>query len=759
MLNLVHPDRQPVRNSNFLRYVGYNDKAEAGRMLSKLYTDAAADGICITSAIPNPSQNELSKLMTAVNFNRTSVNADEVLEDMLTLSQRGFVKLDNYSKGLQPKDAANTVYSVIRDAAARSVSQSAFKNTYVKLVCWLARYSEKPVNSVLYINDDVSKYDVYYLYLLSRLGLKVTMFSFADNGAYAEADPSGVFSETTTGSLNDKFELKFSRLDPKSLELIKKMYEEFTPRTTKNVQYITTSADKLPEDIIESHFQRISSRGNHFNKSELTPVYSAAMIGYNEKDIYTNILYEMKNNLSKSDKLMIFVSNGFKNPDNDQVKLFSDIPRDGSLDVESMIDMLALKIEIKNKPERTPIVRYAFIEEMKLMNASSPETVFVHGVKLISWLMLCVSSDAYRMSSEIPVIFYYGSITLTELMFLHFASRAGMDVVYINPDKSCYDMISNANAGHNMQIFELPNSMAVEPFPTKPVKAKIATVAYNAERELDTMLYSDSVFFRDFQFSKLTSMTLKTTYEEIDILWHQEAKYRSGFRADNDRVIIPNIFAKISGVPDGNANKYWDDVRSKLSPNTIITTKAPTVRQLTNATLAPYRPFYNGTTVDIRKLKASPMNRYGFLSDDLQYLIFEKIQEVIDSGYLKVDPQILVPLVMYVGTNFDRSLLRLLQLYDFTKAIPKFIIIDNIEDTFSEVECTQLLLINSLGFDILIYTPTGYRNLESYIDMRAFESYTMNDFKYDLRIPKFKLPDAASAKGGGLFNKFKKKGR
>ena len=272
MLNLVHPDRQPVRNSNFQRYVGYDDKTEMSRMLSKLYTDAAAGGVCITSPIPNPSQNELSKLMTAVNFNRTSVNSDEVLEDMLTLSQRGMVKLDNYIKGLQPKDAADTVYAVIRDAAARSVSQSAFKNTYVKLICWLARYSEKPVNSVLYINDEVSKYDIYYLYLLSRLGLKVTMFSFSDNGAYAEADPSGVFSETTAGNLHEKFELKFSKLDPKNLELIKKMYETFTPQVTRNVQNITTSVDKLPEDIIESHFQRISSRGNHFNKSELTPV-------------------------------------------------------------------------------------------------------------------------------------------------------------------------------------------------------------------------------------------------------------------------------------------------------------------------------------------------------------------------------------------------------------------------------------------------------------------------------------------------------
>ena len=94
--------------------------------------------------------------------------------------------------------------------------------------------------------------------------------------------------------------------------------------------------------------------------------------------------------------------------------------------------------------------------------------------------------------------------------------------------------------------------MAVQPFPQKLVKAKVATVAYSAERELDTMLYGDNTIFRAFQFSDMQSMTLKTTYEEIDILWHQDVKYRSGFEIRDNKVIVPNIFAKISGVKDGN---------------------------------------------------------------------------------------------------------------------------------------------------------------------------------------------------------------
>ena len=114
-----------------------------------------------------------------------------------------------------------------------------------------------------------------------------------------------------------------------------------------------------------------------------------------------------------------------------------------------------------------------------------------------------------------------------------------------------------------------------------------------------------------------------------------------------------------------------------------------------------------------------------------------------------------------MGLNLDKEILRILQKFDFTKDIPKFIVVDTIEDTFSKVECIQLVLLNLLGFDILIYTPTGYKDLETYISPNAFETYTMNEFKYNTRIPRFKLPSTVPEpnNNGGFINKLFKKGR
>lgn len=310
-----------------------------------------------------------------------------------------------------------------------------------------------------------------------------------------------------------------------------------------------------------------------------------------------------------------------------------------------------------------------------------------------------------------------------------------------------------------MQIFELTCSKPVTPYPDKAVKAKLATVAYNASKELNNILYNNNTFFRDFQFSDMQSLTLKTTYDEIDVLWHQPSKYRTGFEVNGDKVTIPNIFAKISGVKDGNLNAYWDNVRWKLSPDTRMIMKTPSLKRNIEH-LDIFKPYYNGEQILIDQLKSSNLNKYSYLSDSLQLLIFNKLQEAVDSGFLKLDPNELVPMVLYVGTNIEREILRLLQQYDFTKDIPKLIIIDVIEDTFSKVECIQLVLYNLLGFDIIVYTPTGYRNIETFVSEAAFETHVMNEFKYNVHVPKFKRPDSIpKPKDDGLFGKLFKKGR
>ncbi len=535
------------------------------------------------------------------------------------------------------------------------------------------------------------------------------------------------------------------------------IFEGFSTENKRLVQNITTSAQTLNKDIFESHTERLASRGGHFTADQLIPVYFAAIVGIpsekSEHSQFRNMLFELREELIRSPKLLFYVENEFKAPTEEELSAFEGVPES-----EDPIGALTEKINIPSDEIRTKLAKETL--PLFLKNLSGDELLKT-AETLIVRMDRCLCTEAYSKDhSEIPVLLYYGEITQDAVTFLHFMSRLGIDVIYICSSKTPLPVLAKNNLEGRMQIFELSGSEPVSAYPDKPVRTKLSTVAYNASKELDGILYSGDTMFRDHQFEDMQSVTLRTTYDEIGILWHQQSKYRTGFEVHDNKVTIPTIFAKISGVKDGDLNDYWDDVKQKLSPYTRIIYKSPSYKKYAESQLGVYRQFTDGDKILIDKLKNSPYNKYSFLSDSLQLLIFNKLQEAVDSKFLLLPAEELMPMIIYVGTNIDREILRLLQKYDFTKDIPKLIVIDVIEDTFSKVECIQLLLYNLLGFDILVYTPTGYKNIETFVSDEAFETHTMNEFQYNVHIPKFKIPDSIpDPDGGGLFGKLFRKGR
>lgn len=541
-------------------------------------------------------------------------------------------------------------------------------------------------------------------------------------------------------------------------------FEGFSTENKHIAKPLATTASTLISDIFKSRKERCSALGLGLTADNVIPVYFAALSGVPSDDKltdYKNSLFKLREDLIKSQKFLIFIQNEMRPPTPDELCFFDAVSR-GEPD-ETIKDFADL-ININGDPTRTEEAKRVFSETAEGLKQVSSDILFSYGARTITWLNRCVASADYAQfcNTDIPAVIFYGRTGVNEIGFMHFLSCIGFDVVYISSEKACVPMLSSNNTESRMQIFEFPYEQPQFPYPDKPVKTKLATTAYSAERELDEFMYSNTSIFKDFQFSDMQSLTLKTTYEEIDILWHQAARYRAGFDViANKKAVIPNIFAKISGVRDGDINDYWDGLRGKLSPFTRVIIKAPSYDRFPQSIFTAYNNYFNGTEIYTDKLKNSPVNSYKFLSDSLQTLIFSKMQEALDSGLLLLDPAEIVPLVLYVGLNIDREILKILQKYDFTKDIPKIIIIDTIEDTFSKVECIQLVLYNLLGFDILVYTPTGYKNLETYISTNAFETFTMNEFMYNVRIPRFKIPDSVPEpkNNDGFFGKLFKKGR
>lgn len=722
---------------NFTRYTGYDNADVFRNMLIGSFAAAQKSGLFFEGKIPMASTTEITAA------------ADYAAAD-ITDAQSVGAGLKSWLSSQRLPYSAEALTPALLEAV--SLCGMNGRNTYYVILCWLIKYLSIRPESLVFIGAGTLR-ELFFLYIMSLAGVKVIYVSYGMDKDF-ERFPHADAVQTVGGSRNEMLQIDFAHIDLTKAEQVSAMCAS-AGQVEGKVQRLSTTAAGIFEDFMTDRRTRVIKNGGVFTEDGVIPVYCAALIGYDDEAVYSNMLLKFKEGFAGSKKQLIFIEKPLANPTADEIKLLGSVTRNSTSD---MIDDLALKIKLNGDPVRTALAQTELRKLLNELYTGNQTVAFNYGSKLISWLYRCTQARKYAVQYEdIPVILYYGAISQSELYFLNFMSRCGFDVIYITPDKQLLDLVIDKNQGGRMQIFQLPQSRESGSYPDKPVKMKMATVAYSAERELDTMLYGgDAGIFRDFQFPNSQTVTLKTTLEEIGILWKQEARFRQGFGTSGNLVTVPNIFAKISGVKDGNVSAYWEEIRGRLTPETILRVKEAKDPQPGNLDLSAYRSFYRNGKIDTERLKGSTLNRCSYLPDRIQDMYLFKLQEAVDSGFLKLTGDELMCSVLHYGLNMDKEFMKTLQAFDFTKQLPKLIWIDAVEQTFTLEECIQLVLCNLIGFDILIYTPTGYKNLEMFVSADAFEEHTLNEFMYDLEVPKFRIP--SETKNSGFFGRLFRKG-
>lgn len=716
----------------FTRYVGYDDPDSFRVFLIDRFVAVQKGGLFFKEKLPAPTTDDIAKAAqyTAASFD----NAADI---------RTALDMWLHAQNI-PTDGAP-----IAEIMAKAVSDCGVnkKNTYFVLLCWLMKYLAQRPSEALFIGSATLR-ELYFLCMLNEAGVKVTLVSYGLDKDF-EKLPYKNKIYLKDGKEKAPLQIDFEKIDLSREARLSEM-RAAASSVSGIVKRLDTTAAGIFEDLIRDRKSRVIQSGGVYSEDGDIPVYSAALIGYEDETVYTNMLVKFKESFAGLKKQLIFIEKTLENPNAEEVKALGSIPRTSTAD---MIDALAMLIDLKGDKTRTALAQKALRELLNELNKGNQTVVLNYGNKFVTWLYRCTQARKYSVQYEdTPVILYYGDISQSEMYFLGFMTQCGFDVVYISPNKSNLQTVIDKNINGFMQIFELPQSKDSGAYPTKAIKTKVATVAYNAERDLDTMLYGgDTGIYRSFQFPNSQSVTLKTTFEEIGILWKQEARFRTGFTTAGNLVSVPNIFAKISGVEDGNMNAYWDDVREKLTPETILMIKKPNPAENGSADLSAYRQFYRNGEIDTEKLKASTLNKYSYLPDRIQDMLFYKLQETVSSNFIKLHGDELMCSVLHFGMNLGKDFLQLVQKFDFTRAIPKLIWIDALEDTFTLSECIHTVLCSLIGFDVIIYTPTGYKNIETFVSNDAFEEHIMNQFVYQTEVPKFKIPSAK--KSGGLFGK------
>lgn len=723
--------------NGFTRYIGYDNADVFKNMLIESYAAAKKNGLFFEGRIPMASTNEIS---SAAGYAAADLSDERSVKS----------GLQSWLSSQRLQYSAEVITPLLTEAIKTCGANG--KNTYFVLLCWLMKYLSIKPASLLYIGSGTLR-ELYFMLILSSCGVKVTYVSYgqdADFDKFTHKDKV----QTIGGAMSGVVQIDFAHIDLSKAAQLCEMRAS-AQQVEGIVQRLNTTAAGIFEDLMVDRRTRVVKNGGVYTEDGVIPVYCASLIGYDDEAVYNNMLLNFKEGFAKSKKQLIFIEKPLDNPNADEIKQLGSVNRSS---VTAMIDELALKIKLNGDSTRTALAQTELRKLLNSLYTGNPTVVFNYGSKFISWLYRCTQARKYAVQYEdIPLILYYGDISQSELYFLHYMSRVGFDIIYITPNKLLLDITVDKNLDNRMQIFQLPQTKNSGSYPTKAIKMKVNTVAYSAERELDTMLYSgDAGIFRDFQFLNSQTVTLRTTLEEIGILWKQEARFRQGFATSGNLVTVPNIFAKISGVKDGNVNAYWEEIRDRLTPETILRVKGEKPEQQGTPDLSAYRSFYRNGQIDTERLKTSSLNKYSYLPDRIQDMLLFKLQETVDSKFLKLSGDDLMCAVMHFGMNLDKEFMKLLQSFDFTKQLPKLIWIDPVEQTFTLEECIQLVLCNLIGFDILIYTPTGYKNLETFVSSDAFEEHTLNDFQYNLEVPKFKIP--SETRNSGLFGKLFRKG-
>jgi hypothetical protein len=731
--------------SRYNRYVGYDDLKSFKNMVVKLYIDTKKSGMFIDKPIPSPSKPEIDKFQDVIG-NIQNVDDRNVLYSMVgKLISTSTVDFSNFGGISDVQVVSDTMYDILQDAKQKGALSNMLKNSVITLVCWFIRFSNSKIDNILYIGTP-SKNEIYWLYIMQRLGCRVTTVSYVDDTAkYLKTDTQGKYSNVILGNKFNPINIDFKEVNTDEY-----LFDDKTKAiTSKSCGLTVTRLDMSSSNNIESELEMLrgSRLGAIPNVNE--PTYFVYLSGFVEEDAYRNRLFNIWKDVTNSPKPIILIKNGLEKPTYDEGIRYYSISRNNAY---SMILSFVDTLEVSTSNDRTILAKKKFIEiAMEQKDNLSTNALFTLCVNVCVWFKQCTDLIDFTCS-DIPVFFFYGEVNSHEFALMELLSAVGFDILIACPDKSKLDSVQRLDVSKCVQVFEYPNSGSIKEFPNQIVRAKLSTTAYNTSRDLDTILYNDGNMFRDRQYHFCQTVTLRTTFEEISLLWTADSKYRPGFHSDENTVTVPNIFAKIEGVPYGDTGKYWKDIQSMLTPNTVFFRLTPFFKPTYGQT--DFSGYFNGNRLDLARIKGNPnVNHYMHLPDHIQDFIFQKMQEVVDSGYLKVQYPDIMHLLIRVGTTLPNNILELVQNFDFTKEIPKLVVIHVSKNQFSVYECIQLLLLNFLGFDILIYTPTGYRNIENFIDLRAFESYNVGEYQYNIAPPNMRIPKPKSKK----FSFFKKK--
>lgn len=712
----------------FQRIAGYNEQIQ--EFLIKLYETARLAGVVIEGRIPNPDEKNLSYYgeIMGMDFQMS-------MGFLLTSLKKWLPRMND----LQRNNVAGAIYDQLDFMRRNGKNENMLKNAYIKFMCWLYYKFERILNQLgneklpkIVYDGEISNYELALLSILSKAGCDIVLLEYQGDAHYQSVDPkselSDLYSTANMTSFPKDFSITALRAKIEEQAKMERLYG--SAPSIKNCTNAWMSGDVF-SDLLKTAPERGSDTNFFYNGL-------VRITGVEDKITYQNVLYQFQLQLKHLQRKFVIVENTLTPPTMEEI---SAIRRSNYTTIDQMLFDLLKNIAFSSNMNLQALLKKSFIDvllEEKQKEEINLNRLTNKAIYLLCWLKRYQSELFSNLSLPNLSCFIYlgGCKNDSESLFLKLLSRLPVDVLILVPD------LSQTCVLEDKFLYEkkYQESLVVNVFPKENGMVQMATAAYHAERELDTIMYQDSGMYRERQHDKAVAVTLTTMYEEIYILWDQEVKYRPNFSVTDGLVNLPVIFAKVSGVKDGSQEKYWRQIKSLITEDTLLIKEAPYIRPTdANPMKAHTSEFIKNGKILKEKIKSHPAYQYKFLREEIQDYILEKLQILIDQKVIKGTfvngtEYTIVATVL----NLNKEIIRMIQKMDFTKKNPKLIYINTTESLISLEDSILIAFLNLIGFDIAFFIPTGYQNIESYFNIRMMEEHQAGEYMYDLRVPDFR---------------------
>ena len=311
---------------------------------------------------------------------------------------------------------------------------------------------------------------------------------------------------------------------------------------------------------------------------------------------------------------------------------------------------------------------------------------------------LCCRYFSQVSKAKVGTLLYYGSITeKKEIQLLDFAKELPIDVIILNHAKEeSYDFKGD------FMVIEEEFASPLAQFPEEV----LATGAASVEKTLDQVLYGDENFSRPNQYSDVESIILNVTKEDVTGLWSEEIKMRTGYGIENGKVIVPTLYAQITGLGNFSKRSYIDFVSDLTQNSMCFVTEALEISPIKlkgDSSLKTMSDKHFNKKFAEKVLSMTPLS---ILSQEKQNLLVEKANEMIK----KYKFNSIWDVLTFAGILFavPEALAQLIHVWDLTKVNPKIVMVLTGTRKLESKEEVMLQYLHAIGFDVLLFVPTGY---------------------------------------------------